>query len=113
MNTSRSHALELPHPEPDGPDKVVTVVLDEPHLKVMFVALRNGAHLPSHAADAPITIHVLDGEGVIEIGTEPMQVSTGSFLSLTPGEKHSVTPSEGKQLALLVHNVRAARPEKE
>lgn len=109
MVTSANHTLELPLTAGNGKDKEVSVLLDDHHLKLVTIALRNGASLTPHCADVPVTIHVLDGKGTIHVGAKPVSVSRGSMVVLLAGEEHDVVAGTGGDMLLLVHYLRATQ----
>lgn len=106
---TQNHTLELPRSAGGGDDKEVSVLLDERHLKLVTIALRKGTSLPPHSAPVPVTIQVLEGEGVIHVGGKPVPVVPGSLVSLVAGEEHDVVTNDGGDMLLLVHYVRGAR----
>lgn len=109
MAPPRNQTIELPRVAGDDVGKEVSVLIDEPHLKLATIALRNGTPLPPHSAPVPITIQVLEGEGVIHVGGEPVSLARGSIVSLVPGELHDVVTREGSDMLLLVHYLRGAK----
>lgn len=106
---SSSQIIELPRVAGDGIGKEVSVLLDERHLKLATIALRDGTPLPPHSAPVPVTIQVLAGEGVIHVGGKPVSVTRGSMVSLVAGEEHAVVTKEGGDMLLLVHYLRGAK----
>ncbi len=106
---SRSQVVELPGSAESVDGKEVTVLLDESHLKLATVALRQGTALPSHSAPVPATVLVLEGEGVIHVGSQPVPVSKGTIVSLAAGEDHDVVPGPGGDMLLLVHYLRGVQ----
>ena len=102
-----SRVFELPGSIGTGDGKEVSVLMDESHLKLVTVALHGGTMLPSHRTPVPVTVQVLDGEGVIHIAGEPVHVSRGTIVSLAAGEEHDVVPVPGTDMMLLVHYLRS------
>ncbi|MCB9910028.1 MAG: cupin domain-containing protein [Planctomycetes bacterium] len=110
MQAPSSQHLALPRGAGNGPsNKEVSVLLDERHLKLATIALRNGTALPVHTAPVPVTIHVLEGEGVIHTGGKPVSVTQGSLIALVANEEHDVIPTPGSDMLLLVHYLRGAQ----
>jgi len=103
---SASRVIELPQSVGSGEGKEVSVLLDESHLKLVILTLHQGTTLPAHSAPVPTTIQVLEGEGVIHVGTEPVSVSAGTLVSLVAGEAHGVVPEPDSDMLLLVHYLR-------
>lgn len=101
-----SVVIRLPREAGDGPGREVSVLVDERHLKLALVTLREGTPLPAHSVPEPTTIQVLHGEGVIHIGDEAVQVSEGSLVTLAASTAHDVVPGPGGDMLLLVHYLR-------
>ena len=107
---SSPEIITLPLEVGDGPDKEVLVLLDESHLKLALLVLRQGTVLPSHSAPVPTTIHVLEGGGVVHVGNDAVPVSAGSIVPLRAGVAHDVVPEPGTDMLLLVHYLRSGEP---
>lgn len=108
QDTLPNPVIELPREAGEGPGKEVTVLLDESHLKLAVLTLRQGTVLPAHSAPVPTTIQVLQGSGVIHINGEPIRVAEGVLLPLPAGADHDVRPDEDSDMVLLVHYLRGA-----
>lgn len=102
------HLATLPVQIGSGENKQVDLWLDEGPLRLVTIVLRDGTILPPHTAPVPVTIHVLDGRGVIHLGTEAVVVERGSVLLLPAGAEHDVVPDPGTDLRVLVHYMRGA-----
>ena len=109
MTSPSTQSIELPRSAGSGNGKEVSVLLDERHLKLATIALRDGTPLPPHTAPVPVTIQVLEGEGVIHTGGKPVTVTRGSLVSLVANEEHEVVPKPGGDMLLLVHYLRGAK----
>jgi quercetin dioxygenase-like cupin family protein len=101
-------AVTLPASAGEGRSKEVIVHLDEGPLKLATIALRDGTELPPHTAPVPVTIHVLEGDGVIHVGQDPLIVTSGSVILLPAHAEHDVIPRAGTDMLLLVHYMRGA-----
>jgi quercetin dioxygenase-like cupin family protein len=106
--STKSQVFELPQSIGAGEGKEVSVLLDESHLKLATVVLRHGTTLPAHSTPVPATILVLEGKGVIHVGSEAVPVSKGTLLTLAAGEEHDVVPAPDTNMLLLVHYLRSA-----
>jgi quercetin dioxygenase-like cupin family protein len=106
QDTLPNPVIELQREAGDGPGKEVTVLLDESHLKLAVLTLRQGTVLPPHSAPVPTTIQVLQGAGVIHVDGKPIRVAEGELLPLRAGADHDVRPDEGSDMVLLVHYLR-------
>lgn len=104
-----NQTMDLPQSVGSGIGKEVSVLLDESHLKLAMIALRDGTVLPLHTAPVPVTIHVLAGEGAIHVGSETVTVTAGSLVSLMANEEHDVIPRPGGDMLLLVHYLRGTQ----
>ena len=109
MATSRNQTLELPLAAGIGEGKEMAVLLETPYLKLVTITLRDGTSLPSHRTPTPVTIQVLEGEGVIHVGSRPVSVTKGSLVALMAGEEHDVITKSGTSIVLLVHYLRGSR----
>lgn len=98
--------VQLPTDVGEGKAKEVNVLLDQEHLKLATITLRNGTALPIHSAPVPATIQVLEGEGIIHVAGKPLAVSQGSIVVLAAGEEHDVVPKDDGDISVLVHYLR-------
>ena len=71
-----------------------TVIRNE-SMRVVLIGVRPGGAIREHAADGPITIHVLEGCIDVETNIASWTVGAGMLLSLGAGIRHSVSSSEG------------------
>jgi mannose-6-phosphate isomerase-like protein (cupin superfamily) len=65
----------------DGPG--VTLLHESPELKVVLVARRRAGPAGSHGPSA--LFHFLDGEGVMTVGTEAVEVAAGATVVVPTG----------------------------
>lgn len=100
------HALALPDAAEAGPRIEPRVILDAPHLKLVAIVLRGGAELPVHTAPSAVTIQAVSGSGVLRVGEEEHPLDATHLVSLAPEVPHSVVPTAGADLVLLVHHLR-------
>jgi quercetin dioxygenase-like cupin family protein len=103
---AKSPAFELPQSIGAGENKEVSVLLDERYLKLATVILRDDTALPAPSTPVPATVQVLEGEGVIHVGSKAVPVSKGTIVLLAAGEEHDVVPAPGSDMLLLVHYLR-------
>jgi quercetin dioxygenase-like cupin family protein len=71
-------------------------------LRLTLVGLGPGGTIRPHQADAPITIHVLEGEILLEAGGDVHRVSNGSLVALDGGVRHAVSAPQGGFFLLTV-----------
>jgi quercetin dioxygenase-like cupin family protein len=66
-------------------------------LRILLIALGQGASLPEHHADARISIHVLQGVVRFSVGSdggETIELSAGALLPLERAVRHAATALE-------------------
>lgn len=95
--------VSLPRRAGSGDGKEVSILLDEPCIRLATIALRGGTQLPPHTAPVPVTIQVIEGAGVIHAGGEALSVTQGSLVLLEADQEHDVIPNEHSDMLLLVH----------
>ncbi len=110
-SSSTTQIIALPLSAGSGEGKEVSILLDERHLKLATIALRRGTPLPSHSAPVPVTIQVLEGDGIIHAAGKALTVSKGAIISLAPGADHDVVPRQESDMLLLVHYLRTCEGE--
>lgn len=76
-------------PAQKGIDRTV-VLLKTDKLRVVFRSLSEGTTLPTHQANGPITVQVLDGQIEFMAGAQTIQLRRGELLALEFGIPHSV-----------------------
>ena len=88
----------------------VATLVNEPALKLMTIALRQGTPLPVHKTPYPVTIQSLVGSGTVIAGNERFPLSPGQVVVLATGVPHSVEPDGTDTMMLLVHHLRQGTP---
>ena len=63
----------------------VASLVEEPNLKIRQIGLEAGRAVPVHAADAPVTIQVVRGEGVFFVEGETVRMGPGEAPPHPPG----------------------------
>ena len=71
----------------DGPG--VTLLHESPELKLVLVGLGVGQVLPVHPGPSA-SFHFLDGEGVMVVGTEEVEVAAGATVVVPTGVSRGV-----------------------
>jgi quercetin dioxygenase-like cupin family protein len=84
-----------------------TLVKEGP-LRVTVIALAAGGGLPSHHADGPVTIQVLEGGAVFDAAGRQVTLASGDVLVLASGVQHSVRSDDGCMLLLTVVHLPSA-----
>ena len=78
-----------------------TIVKDGP-LRLTIMGIAAGGVLPAHNTDAPVTIHLLEGEITFTAAGREYPLTTGDVLVLAPGVEHSATSHKGGVFLLTV-----------
>jgi quercetin dioxygenase-like cupin family protein len=78
-----------------GPSRMARTLVKEGPLRLTLVGLGPGGTIRPHQADAPITIHVLDGEILLEAGSEVHRLTNDSLVALDGGVRHAVSAPNG------------------
>ena len=88
-----------------GEPREVTVLVDEPALKLVKIVLRGGTALPEHHAEVPVTIQALGGAATVTAGGETVRLDAAHPLVLAAKVPHAVSPDPGTDLVLLIHHL--------
>jgi quercetin dioxygenase-like cupin family protein len=102
-----SEAIQLPTSIGYGAEREVHTLLADPWRKLVLIRLRQHALLTNHVAKVPITIHVLLGQGVLNVGGCVYRLTPGVIVPVDAHVVHSVQAEPA--LAILVTFFR--RPE--
>ena len=87
-----------------------TLVKEGP-LRLTVIALVAGGTIPSHNAEGPVSIHVLEGDATFEVAEREYALAAGDILVLAAGVRHNVRSSGGCLLLLtVVHFPSAGTP---
>lgn len=82
--------------------------LHTPRLRVVEIALGEGAELTEHSAPAPIIVQVLEGSVEFHVGGATHLLEAPGFVHLpVPGERHRVSASDPAriQITMLLDSV--------
>jgi quercetin dioxygenase-like cupin family protein len=88
-----------------GKPREVQVLVNEPALKLVTIALRGGTVLPEHQSLVPVTITAVEGSGTVITGGERFRIDAAHAVVLAPKVPHAVEPDAGTDLVLLVHHL--------
>jgi quercetin dioxygenase-like cupin family protein len=87
-----------------------TLVKEGP-LRLTLIALAAGGSIPSHHAEGPVTIHLLEGQVAFQVAGEEYLLTAGDVLVLASGVPHSAFSGAGCVLLLtVVHFPTAGSP---
>lgn len=78
-----------------------TLVKDGP-LRLTIMGIAAGGVLPAHSTDAPVTVHLLEGEVTFSALGREYPLTTGDVLVLAPGIEHSARSEKGGTFLLTV-----------
>ena len=85
-----------------------TLVKDGP-LRLTMMGIAAGGSLPSHKTDAPVTVHLLEGEVTFSALGREYPLTAGDLLILAPDVEHAARSEKGGVFLLMVmHFVHAA-----
>lgn len=84
-----------------------TLVKDGP-LRLTLMALGPGGSLPSHRADGPLTIHLLEGEVVFHAEDREYPLVPGEVLVFASGVPHAALSKDGCVFLLTVVHLPSA-----
>ena len=84
-----------------------TLVKDGP-LRLTLIAIAAGAGMPSHNADGPVTIHLLEGDVVFEADGREYPLAPGEVLVLASGVQHAARSNAGCVFLLTVVHLPSA-----
>ncbi len=65
-------------------------IFDDEHVKIVLFAFAEGEELSEHTASMPAIMHFLRGEAHVTLGEDKHQMSTGAWVQMPPGLKHSI-----------------------
>jgi len=78
-----------------------TLVKEGP-LRLTIIGIAPGGELPAHSTEAPVTVHILEGEILFEALGRAYPLSMGDVLVLAPGVEHSARSATGGLFLLTV-----------
>ena len=84
-----------------------TLVKDGP-LRLTLIAIAAGGGMPSHSTDGPVTIHLLDGDVVLDVAAAEYALVPGEVLVLAARVQHAVRTTGGCVLLLTVVHLPSA-----
>jgi quercetin dioxygenase-like cupin family protein len=89
-------------------DHAAETVEKQPDLRVVLVALKAGGRMHEHHADAPITVHCLEGRIQFSVGGQSHEVIPGHVLVMAAGFRHSVLATEKSAFLLTIGTLNLA-----
>jgi quercetin dioxygenase-like cupin family protein len=83
---------------------VSKTICNRPKVNISLYAMSTGETMSGHAATRPATIHVLDGEGDIQIGETVYQGKRGSLYYMPAKQYHALTSTDNLVFLLYLFN---------
>jgi quercetin dioxygenase-like cupin family protein len=83
--------------EPSG-----IVLVRQPDLRIVLMALRAGARLQEHKASGPISIQVIEGQLRVSLSADSFALGAGQLLALDSDCQHSVEATENCAFLLTI-----------
>jgi quercetin dioxygenase-like cupin family protein len=83
-------------------DHSAKTVAKQSDLRVVLVALKAGGLMHEHHADAPITVHGLDGRILCDVAGQRHEVTAGHVLVVATGLPHSIRATEESAFLLTI-----------
>jgi quercetin dioxygenase-like cupin family protein len=84
----------------EGRTRIARTLVKEGALRVTLVGLKPGGSMAEHQAQAPISIHVLEGEIVLQIGKSARFLPAGVLAAVDSGVRHAVSSPRGGMFLL-------------
>ncbi|HLU24540.1 MAG TPA: cupin domain-containing protein [Longimicrobiales bacterium] len=81
-----------------------TLVKEGP-LRITLITLAPGGEIPTHRADGPMAVQVLEGSMRVDVGDTSYTLEAGELLSLPGREEHAVASAEGATFLLTIAHV--------
>ena len=78
-----------------GHARIARTLVKEGPLRLTLIGLSQGGAMHAHHAEAPITIQVLEGAIVLDVGGELRSMATGAIAALDGGVRHAVSSVHG------------------
>jgi quercetin dioxygenase-like cupin family protein len=93
--------------------RIARTLVKEGPLRLTLVGLNPGGALRSHEAEGPVTIHVLEGEILLDAGGKTRSLAAGALTALDGGVRHAVSsPQGGIFLLTIAVPGNASRPDR-
>ncbi len=73
---------------------VSKTVLDAPFGKVVLMCMASGQSLSEHTASQPALVHILQGQGIFQLGGEDHDAKPGSWFYMPAHLPHAVRSDE-------------------
>ncbi|MDE3201020.1 MAG: cupin domain-containing protein [Acidobacteriota bacterium] len=78
-----------------------TVLRKDDFVNITLFAFANGEELTAHSAPTPATLYFLEGEAIVQLGSETVQARQGSFTYMPPMLPHSIAAKTATKMLLV------------
>ena len=89
-------------------DRGFANLVEEKYLQINQVCLEPGQHVPPHEANSNVTLHVVYGEGMFQVGNEVTRMGPGKLLRVPFQSPMNIRNDSKDRLAFLV--IKAPHP---
>jgi quercetin dioxygenase-like cupin family protein len=80
---------------------------NDDNLKIVLFGFAVGQELTAHTAPMPATIHFLQGEATVTLGSDTQEVSAGALIHMQPKLTHGIVAKT--PMMMLLYLLKAAR----
>jgi len=81
------------------------IMLSIPSLEIIELNLKHGEAVPKHVNDFDVAIYILEGQGILETGSEKHNAESGMLAEITAGEKRGLKNTGTKDFKVLVMKI--------
>jgi quercetin dioxygenase-like cupin family protein len=82
-------------------------LFNDDHMKIILFGFAPGNELTAHTAPMPATIHFLQGEATLRLGTDTHEVQAGALIHMQPQLTHGIVAKS--PVTMLLYLIKAAR----
>jgi quercetin dioxygenase-like cupin family protein len=103
MNTTYTHISDLAK-EAQPPQKGILsrTLFSDDRVKAVIFGFGQGEELSEHTASMPAILHFLQGEATLTLGSEKLEASTGTWVHMPTGMRHSIQAKTPVTMLLLL-----------
>ncbi len=81
------------------------IMLSIPSLEIIELNLKPGEAVPKHVNDFDVAIYILEGQGILETGSEKHNVEPGMLAEIGAGEERGLKNTGIKDFKVLVMKI--------
>jgi quercetin dioxygenase-like cupin family protein len=82
-------------------------LFNDDNLKIILFGFAPGNELTAHTAPMPATMHFLQGEATVTLGTDSLEVQAGALIHMQPQLTHGILAKT--PVMMLLYLIKAAR----